>query len=321
MPYSPLLADGARLHRQRHGRRLPRGRPPRVPGSGRQDRPGRGHRHGRRVGGLRRHRRRQPPVGRGRRLARRPRAAATTGSRPAIRDRCLGAGRVALGGRCCRCSPWSSASSSTRSGSCAELGRRDVRRLPLARLHLARADRVRSGIPAVGPAACAPDRVAGVVRRARSALLGLVVLRRGRGQRRDDAPIWWRVVGAPLSAERRRRRRSRAGSGSWSAGRPGRSRPGPVDLSRAYTELLRENLGQPGFRELLLTVHDLDMRRDFVFAMLGDRHRRDFFRVERRARRRSSAVGGLRPGRRQPRSPDGRRAGRREPAGGDRASS
>jgi hypothetical protein len=52
-----------------------------------------------------------------------------------------------------------------------------------------------------------------------------------------------------------------------------------VDLSRSYTELLRENLGQPGFRELLLTVHDLDMRRDFVFAMLGDRHRRDFLRA------------------------------------------
>ncbi len=62
-------------------------------------------------------------------------------------------------------------------------------------------------------------------------------------------------------------------------GAAGAKRPGPVDLSRAYTELLRENLGQPGFRELMLTVHDLDMRRDFVFAMLGDRHRRDFFRT------------------------------------------
>ncbi|HEX7485992.1 MAG TPA: hypothetical protein VF332_07560, partial [Vicinamibacterales bacterium] len=36
---------------------------------------------------------------------------------------------------------------------------------------------------------------------------------------------------------------------------------------------------QPGFRELLLTVHDLDMRRDFVFALIGERHRRDFFRT------------------------------------------
>jgi hypothetical protein len=109
-------------------------------------------------------------------------------------------------------------------------------------------------------------------------VLGLAVLIRGRGQRRDDAPIWWRVIGAPLSAEGAEHAISR---GLWRlvGGAAGAKRPGLVDLSRAYTELLRENLGQPGFRELLLTVHDLDMRRDFVFAMLGDRHRRDFFRA------------------------------------------
>jgi hypothetical protein len=51
-----------------------------------------------------------------------------------------------------------------------------------------------------------------------------------------------------------------------------------VQLSRAYAELLRENLGQPGFRELLVTVHDLDVRRDLVFALVAERYRRDFFR-------------------------------------------
>lgn len=108
-------------------------------------------------------------------------------------------------------------------------------------------------------------------------VLGLVVLRQNRGGRRDGAPIWWRIVGAPLSADGARHAISR---GLWQliGGAAGAARPGPTDLSRAYTELLRENLGQPGFRELLLTVHDLDMRRDFVFAMLGERHRRDFFR-------------------------------------------
>jgi hypothetical protein len=109
-------------------------------------------------------------------------------------------------------------------------------------------------------------------------VLGLAALAHGRGRRRDDAPIWWRVIGAPLSAVGAEQAISR---GLWQlvGGAAGARRPGPVDLSRAYTELLRENLGQPGFRELLLTIHDLDMRRDFVFGMIGDRHRRDFFRA------------------------------------------
>lgn len=109
------------------------------------------------------------------------------------------------------------------------------------------------------------------------AVLALGVLVTGRGQRRDDAPIWWRIIGAPLSASGAARAVS---LGLWQlvGGAAGARRPGPIDLSRAYTELLRDNLGQPGFRELLLAVHDLDMRRDFVFAMLGERHRRDFFR-------------------------------------------
>ncbi len=110
------------------------------------------------------------------------------------------------------------------------------------------------------------------------AVLLIVALVRGGGSRRDDAPIWWRIAGAPLSAR-----------GAWRAvlqgvwqlvgGAAGGRRPRPADLSRAYTELLRDNLGQPGFRELLLTVHDLDMRRDLVFALIGERHRRDFFRT------------------------------------------
>ena len=40
-----------------------------------------------------------------------------------------------------------------------------------------------------------------------------------------------------------------------------------VDLARRYAELLVDNLGQPGFRELLITVHDLDAHRDLVFAL------------------------------------------------------
>ena len=49
------------------------------------------------------------------------------------------------------------------------------------------------------------------------------------------------------------------------------------ELARRYVELLSENLGQPGFRELLIAVHDMDARRDLVFALLGAEHRARFF--------------------------------------------
>lgn len=53
--------------------------------------------------------------------------------------------------------------------------------------------------------------------------------------------------------------------------------PDPTDLSRRYAELLAENLGHPGFRELLLVVHDLDAHRDLVFGLLRDPFRKALF--------------------------------------------
>ncbi len=53
--------------------------------------------------------------------------------------------------------------------------------------------------------------------------------------------------------------------------------PSTTELSRKYGELLAENLGQPGFRELLLVAHDMDARRDIVFALLESTHRGRFF--------------------------------------------
>ena len=53
--------------------------------------------------------------------------------------------------------------------------------------------------------------------------------------------------------------------------------PEPEDLSRRYAELLTENLGQPGFRELLLVIHDLDAHRDLVFGLVRDPYRRALF--------------------------------------------
>jgi hypothetical protein len=53
--------------------------------------------------------------------------------------------------------------------------------------------------------------------------------------------------------------------------------PDADDLSRRYAELLSENLAQPGFRELLLVVHDLDANRDMVFGLVRDPFRRMLF--------------------------------------------
>ncbi len=109
-------------------------------------------------------------------------------------------------------------------------------------------------------------------------VLGIAALMTGRGRRRDAAPVWWRIIGAPLTSSGAARA---VFQGLWRllGGAAGARQPSQVDVSRAYSELLRDNLGQPGFRELVVTVHDIDVRRDFVFALLGERHRRDFFRA------------------------------------------
>lgn len=95
-------------------------------------------------------------------------------------------------------------------------------------------------------------------------------------RKRQRGGLWWTVLGAPMSstaiAEYFR-------SGLWDMLRGGAhvKQPETADLARRYAELLGENLGQPGFRELLFVVHDLDARRDLVFALLGSERRRGFF--------------------------------------------
>jgi hypothetical protein len=53
--------------------------------------------------------------------------------------------------------------------------------------------------------------------------------------------------------------------------------PRDAELGRRYVELLTENMGQPGFRELLVVAHDLDARQDVVFAFLAEQYRGRFF--------------------------------------------
>jgi hypothetical protein len=57
--------------------------------------------------------------------------------------------------------------------------------------------------------------------------------------------------------------------------------PTQADLSRRYAELLLENLGQPGFRELIVVTLDLETRNDLVFAALANDRRPAYFQRSR----------------------------------------
>lgn len=86
----------------------------------------------------------------------------------------------------------------------------------------------------------------------------------------------WRLLGAPLSNAVVLNRTT---GELWNLirGAAAIAPPARQDLGRRYIELLAENLGQPGFRELLIVAHDMDARRDILFALLGAEHRQRFF--------------------------------------------
>jgi hypothetical protein len=110
-----------------------------------------------------------------------------------------------------------------------------------------------------------------------AALTAFAVALRDASRRRARGGPWWRVFRAPLTAEP-------AIARTWSAlwdlvrGAAHVRLPSRVELARRYTELLADNLGQPGFRELLLVAHDVDAGRDLLFAMVAEARRRDLVR-------------------------------------------
>ena len=95
-------------------------------------------------------------------------------------------------------------------------------------------------------------------------------------RRRSAHGALWRLFGSPVSAALLL---DRAGAELWNLirGAAAIAPPPRRDLGRRYMELLTENLGQPGFRELLLVAHDMDARQDVLFALLTDGHRQRFF--------------------------------------------
>jgi hypothetical protein len=96
-----------------------------------------------------------------------------------------------------------------------------------------------------------------------------------RRRRSRRAPVW-RLFGAPCSTSLAFDTVTRE---LWNLvrGAAAIAPPPPADLGRRYVDLLAENLGQPGFRELLIVAHDVDARQDVVFALLAGEHRQRFF--------------------------------------------
>ncbi len=104
-------------------------------------------------------------------------------------------------------------------------------------------------------------------------MLGVLVaaavraLRQERSRRRVGGALWWQLIGSPLSAD------EPAGTlvdALWKLVRGASNEPKPAqaEIGRRYVDVLTDNLGQPGFRELLLGVHDLDARRDLIGSVL-----------------------------------------------------
>jgi hypothetical protein len=99
-------------------------------------------------------------------------------------------------------------------------------------------------------------------------------IRRGR---RARGAVWWHLVPSPLSAAGGV---TRVWGVLWDLlrGAAQLKQPSRVDLAKRYGEVLADNLGQPGFRELVVVAHDLDARGDVVFALVAERRRRELFR-------------------------------------------
>jgi hypothetical protein len=89
-----------------------------------------------------------------------------------------------------------------------------------------------------------------------------------RSPRRHTGGSLWRLAGAPLDS---RAFAALATQALWDLLRGGAklATPPAHDLSQRYAELLATSLGQPGHRDVLLAVHDLDARRDLVFGLVG----------------------------------------------------
>ena len=131
----------------------------------------------------------------------------------------------------------------------------------------------------------ADDNVPTIVPRLAMAMVAILILVCAAGvligewrapiKRRAVGGWWWRLLAAPLDVERIR---TTFAGAIWQLIRGAAGVPGSGDpaLGRRYADVLTENLGQPGFRELLVVATDLDARRDVIATLLREPYLREF---------------------------------------------
>ena len=116
-----------------------------------------------------------------------------------------------------------------------------------------------------------------------------IAQRRVPARRKVGGAWWWRLLGAPFDADAARE--TFAGS-LWQLirGAAHVARPAGPAVGRRYADVLAENLGQPGFRELMIVATDLDARHDVVGALLQEPYRHEFVAPRQDRERRSEAI-------------------------------
>lgn len=116
-----------------------------------------------------------------------------------------------------------------------------------------------------------------------------IAQRQVQARRTAGGAWWWRLLGAPLDADAA----YEAFAGSlWQLirGASHTVRPGGAGVGRRYADVLSDNLGQPGFCELMIVATDLDARRDVVGALLREPYRHEFVAPRPDRERRSEAI-------------------------------
>jgi hypothetical protein len=120
-----------------------------------------------------------------------------------------------------------------------------------------------------------------------SALFSAILLRVLLLERRRLGELFENVLDADPASRRLGAFLAEVSRGPTIPGKPATE----VDLSRRFVALLSDNLGQPGFRELILRAADLDSGTVLPFVLLKDDHRKAFAAAHGRGPR--SEVEGL----------------------------